>query len=44
MNWKEIKHIDENKYELPGNWLLPEYFDAFNALFRIENSLRIFIS
>ena len=43
MEWKEIKHIEHNNYELPGNWVKGEYFDAFNSLFRIENALRIFL-
>ncbi|MDQ6531167.1 Swt1 family HEPN domain-containing protein [Flavobacterium sp. LHD-85] len=43
MNWKSPSHIEENKYELPGNWLKIEYFEALNILFRFENSLRVFV-
>lgn len=43
MNWKEAKNIEKNKYELPGEWLKIEYFEALNILFRIENSLRLFV-
>ena len=43
MNWKEAKNEELNKYDLPGNWLNIEYFEALNILFRVENSLRIFV-
>lgn len=43
MEWKESKNINENVYNLPGDWLKIEYFEALNILFRIENSLRIFV-
>jgi hypothetical protein len=43
MEWKEAKSNEENKYELPGGWLQIEYFEALNLLFRIENSLRVFV-
>ncbi|MBO9703689.1 MAG: hypothetical protein J7604_26020, partial [Sporocytophaga sp.] len=43
MDWKEAKNIDNNNYELPGDWLKMEYFEALNILFRIENSLRVFV-
>lgn len=43
MNWKNEKYIDENKYDIPGNWLHIQYFEALNILFRIENSLRVFV-
>ncbi|MDQ7960392.1 MULTISPECIES: hypothetical protein [Flavobacterium] len=43
MNWKEAKYKGENIYDLPGNWLKIEYFEALNILFRIENSLRVFV-
>jgi Swt1-like HEPN len=43
MNWKSSQHIDENKYELPGDWLKIEYFEALNILFRFENALRVFV-
>ena len=43
MNWKAAQHIDGNKFDLPGDWLKIEYFEALNILFRIENSLRVFV-
>lgn len=43
MNWKEAKHKEDNIYELPGSWLKIEYFEALNILFRVENSLRVFV-
>lgn len=43
MNWKSPDHIEDNKYDLPGNWLKIEYFEALNILFRFENSLRVFV-
>ena len=43
MNWKTAQDIEDNKYNLPGDWLKMEYFEALNILFRIENALRIFV-
>lgn len=43
MDWKSPMNIEENKYDLPGNWLKIEYFEALNILFRVENSLRVFV-
>ena len=43
MNWKEASHKGENLYDLPGDWLKIEYFEAINILFRVENSLRVFV-
>jgi hypothetical protein len=43
MNWKEAKNTAKNLYDLPGDWLKIEYFEALNILFRIENSLRVFV-
>lgn len=43
MNWKEARNTEKNLYDLPGDWLKIEYFEALNILFRIENSLRVFV-
>jgi len=43
MEWKESNNIENNNYNLPGDWLKIEYFEALNILFRIENSLRVFV-
>jgi len=43
MKWIKAVQQKENIYDLPGNWLYLHYFEALNILFRIENSLRIFV-
>ncbi len=43
MNWKQASHIENRNFELPGDWLKIEYYEALNILFRIENSLRVFV-
>lgn len=43
MDWKQSRNTENNIYELPGHWLKIEYFDALNILFRVENSLRMFV-
>ena len=43
MIWQEAKNTENNSYDLPGDWLKIEYFEALNILFRIENSLRVFV-
>ncbi|MBK6949924.1 MAG: hypothetical protein IPH16_19265 [Haliscomenobacter sp.] len=43
MNWKQAKNTVENLYDIPGDWLKIEYFEALNILFRVENSLRVFV-
>lgn len=43
MDWKESKNIKDNTYEFPGHWLNLEYYEALNILFRVENTLRVFV-
>lgn len=43
MNWKQANNKEANLYEIPGDWLKIEYFEALNILFRVENSLRVFV-
>jgi hypothetical protein len=43
MDWKKAVYLQNNQYDLPGGWLKIEYFEALNILFRIENSLRMFV-
>ena len=43
MDWRKPKSLNQNAYDLPGNWLLIHYFEAINVLFRVENALRIFV-
>ena len=43
MDWKNAKHIEQNEYDIPANWLHIHYFNAYNILFRIENALRLLV-
>ncbi|WP_139310524.1 hypothetical protein [Photobacterium proteolyticum] len=47
MNWLESELIksefDGNTYKVPTNWLHLHYYEAYNILFRFENSLRVFV-
>lgn len=43
MKWKQANNTGANVYDLPGDWLKIEYFEALNILFRVENSLRVFV-
>jgi hypothetical protein len=43
MEWLGSENPQGNTYNLPGDWLKIEYFEALNILFRIENCLRIFV-
>ena len=43
MDWQKVEHVEKNKYEFPGNALNIHYYEALNLLFRIENSLRVFV-
>lgn len=45
MKWKNAELIDTEKriYRIPESWLFLHYYDALSILFRIENSLRIFV-
>lgn len=43
MHWEKPEVLDRFDVRLPWNWIYLHYFDAFNALFRIENALRIFV-
>lgn len=43
MNWKQAANIERRNFDLPGDWLKIEYYEALNILFRIENSLRVFV-
>jgi hypothetical protein len=43
MEWKSIETDDTRGLNIPGEWLLPHYYEALNALFRIENALRVFV-
>jgi hypothetical protein len=43
MNWQDIQRRDDGSVLPPTSWLYPHYYDALNALFRIENGLRVFV-
>jgi len=43
MEWKKAKVLSENSYEIPERWLHLHYYEALNILFRVENSLRVFV-
>lgn len=46
MEWKnaaQIQHQNETLYDIPGRWIHLHHYEALNILFRIENSLRIFV-
>ena len=43
MKWETIVTKDNSTVVFPDDWLLPHYYEALNALFRIENALRVFV-
>lgn len=44
MEWGKAKKVgNETNYEIPPRWLHIHYFEALNILFRVENSLRVFV-
>ncbi|MBK8906188.1 MAG: hypothetical protein IPM53_33730 [Anaerolineaceae bacterium] len=43
MKWKSIEEKKDGSVNIPNDWLFPYYYEALNALFRIENGLRIFV-
>ncbi|WP_206956583.1 hypothetical protein [Trinickia acidisoli] len=43
MEWGYPKKTGDSTYEIPGHWLHIHYFEALNILFRLENSLRMFV-
>ena len=43
MNWRSPVVMGPNQFLLPKSWLHIHYFEAFNTLFRIENSLRLLV-
>lgn len=43
MNWKSIEKKEDGTIDIPDTWLFTHYFEALNVLFRIENSLRVFL-
>jgi hypothetical protein len=43
MNWQDAEKNKDGSVELPNNWLFLHYYQALTVLFRIENSLRMFV-
>ena len=43
MDWQKAKALGENGYKIPDRWLFLHYYEALNILFRVENSLRVFV-
>jgi hypothetical protein len=43
MRWTKIGRAEGGGFDIPDNWLHTHYYDAVNALFRIENALRTFV-
>lgn len=43
MEWGIISSNKDGGIDIPETWLFTHYFEALNTLFRIENSLRVFV-
>jgi len=43
MEWKSIEKTGDGQILLPASLIFPHYYEALNALFRIENALRVFV-
>lgn len=43
MDWQQPELKDDGSVKIPATWLYNHYYEALNALFRIENSLRTFV-
>lgn len=42
MDWSRIKTGTDGQVKIPESWVYIHYYEAFNLLFRIENSIRVF--
>ena len=43
MDWKAAQKNKDESYLIPEQWLHLHYYEALNMLFRMENSLRVFV-
>lgn len=43
MEWLKHEILDSGAFRIPYNWLFIHYYEALSALFRVENSLRVFV-
>jgi hypothetical protein len=42
LDWRKAEKAEQG-VTIPENWLFLHYYDALNALFRVENALRMFV-
>lgn len=42
MEWSKAEQ-EEGKWKVPGTWVQIHYYEALNLLFRVENSVRVFV-
>ena len=43
MQWQSANKKDDGTLIIPRRWLHLHYYEALNILFRMENSLRVFV-
>jgi len=43
MRWQDPVYLEGDAVKMPTNWLFLHYYEVLSVLFRIENSLRIFV-
>jgi hypothetical protein len=43
MEWSSAENKEANVFTIPESWLHLHYYEALNILFRMENSLRVFV-
>ena len=43
MRWRDPEHFEGGTVKVPTNWLFLHYYEVLSILFRIENSLRVFV-
>jgi hypothetical protein len=43
MDWSKIQAAADGQIKVPKSWVFVHYYEAFNLLFRIENSIRVFV-
>lgn len=43
MDWGKAEKEGDTSYQIPETWLFIHYYEALNILFRVENTLRVFV-
>lgn len=43
MEWKQASQKKDDSTIIPDSWIYIHYYEALNTLFRLENSLRVFV-